>query len=87
MKEDTFKYKNSINVNNINTILNYINREMGTSIISKNLLTKNTPYQKLSKEYMRTFSGIYYTDEQDRLILEIIDKLKMELEKINIDKL
>lgn len=36
---------------------------------------------------MRTFSGIYYTDEQDRLILEIIDKLKMELEKINIDKL
>lgn len=72
MKEDTFKYKN---------------REMGTSIISKNLLTKNTPYQKLSKEYMRTFSGIYYTDEQDRLILEIIDKLKMELEKINIDKL
>ena len=49
MKEDTFKYKNSINVNNINTILNYINREMGTSIISKNLLTKILPIKSYLK--------------------------------------
>lgn len=84
LKEEVFTQKNKIYINNIDTIMNYINNGYGTSIISKNTLAIDTPYIELKRDYHIVFSGIYYKDEQNKIILELIKIIRNQLVKNSV---
>ncbi len=76
LKEEKVLPKNIVRMSSNEMIIAHIRAGLGASLISKQFITKEIPYQELGEKYQREFLGVTFADERDPLIQILVQKIK-----------
>lgn len=82
IQQNKYQFEKIVSVNDYQTIIEFIKNDMGMGFLPQKLVPKNVTFQTLKSDYILHYSFIHHYNESDKMVQDLILKIKKGLSNL-----